>query len=85
MKESIKNSSVLIDNSHMSLSDLLMETFGFHPLRSDVENIKPPIINVTNGYEPTTNSFMSVTQRSKWVCLPERAMMLLHGKTGFFN
>ena len=52
----------------------MVVTFGFHPLRSEVENILRTAHHRFDQWLRTNNklSFMSVEQRSKWVCLPER-------------
>jgi len=52
----------------------MVVTFGFYPLRSDVENILRTAHHRFDQWLRTNNklSFMSVEQRSKWVCLPER-------------
>ena len=52
----------------------MVVTFGFHPLRSDIENTLRTAHHRFDQWLRTNNklSFMSVAQRSKWVCLPER-------------
>ena len=52
----------------------MVVTFGFHPLRSDIENTLRTAHHRFDQWLRTNNklSFMSVAQRSKWVCLRAR-------------
>lgn len=52
----------------------MVVTFGFHPLRSEAENILQTAHHRFDQWLRTNNnlSLMPVAQRSKWVCLPER-------------
>ena len=52
----------------------MVVTFGFHPHRSEVENILRDAHHRFDQRMRTNNklNFLSVAERSKWVCLPER-------------
>ena len=62
----------LVDEFHWDY--WMVVTFGFHPQRSDVENILRDTHHRFDQWLRTNNqlNFLSVAERSKWVCLPER-------------